>query len=170
MLARCSIYGSAQDALTLIKYGADPFERVPELHWKVLHQVIFFNVEDAYLALFPLFQAEMGVEIPDAHGWTLLHRAIEAGNKTIIRHLIENGADWKAETLPSFNEEPQSIQGIPVSPTQIALAYGETRYLEFLDILDEALGLDPEGGGEGPVWYDAIEYHEVGGFDGDRPD
>lgn len=62
---------------------------------------------------------------------------MESGNSTIIRHLLERGAQWDAETLPSLEDVPGPLKGIPFTPLQLALAHGEKRYLEFLDILDD---------------------------------
>lgn len=73
ILARCALYGTPDDVLTLIKYGVDPFERENYYQWTVLHHVIYFGVEDVFLALFRMFEDQFGVEIPDVRGWTLLH-------------------------------------------------------------------------------------------------
>ncbi|EXJ67414.1 uncharacterized protein A1O5_09427 [Cladophialophora psammophila CBS 110553] len=156
LLARCAVYGVPKDTLTLIKYGVDPSERAPGSEWTALHYVVYYGVVDAFFALFPIFQDRAGIELPDSIGWTLLHLAVGNGNAAVIRHLLENGADWKAETLPSYDEDiPDSIQGIPASAVQIALAYGEQRYLDFLDLLDE-LGLLENEGEADEVWSDAV--------------
>ena len=79
----------------LLKWGVDPFEREPGTEWTVLHNAVYYNREGVYSVLFPIFQSKLGVEIPEARGWTLLHLAIASGNRTIIRHLLENGAYWR---------------------------------------------------------------------------
>ncbi|KIW23490.1 uncharacterized protein PV07_11683 [Cladophialophora immunda] len=156
LLARCAVYGNPKDTLTLIKYGVDPFERSPGSGWTALHYVVYHGVEDAFFALFPSFQNELGIELPDSMGWTLLHLALGNGNIAIIRHLLANGADAKAETWPSYQEDiPASIQGIPASAVKIARAYGEQRFLDFFDILDDLGLLDGEGKVD-EVWSDAV--------------
>lgn len=156
LLARCAVFGTPEDTMTLIKYGVDPFQAEPWSKWTVLHYVVHYGVADSYLALFPLFQSRWGIEMPDFSGWTLLHLAIANGSYTIIRHLLENGADWKAETLPSHdNDVPTSIRGMPASTVEVALAYGEKRYLQLLDILDEVGALDREDEAE-EIWHDAL--------------
>ncbi len=143
--------------MTLIKYGVDPFQRAPGSNWTVLHYVIFYGVVDTFLALFPEFEKVAGIEMPDFMAWTLLHLAIGNGDRTIIRHLLASGSDWKAETFPSYDEGvPFSVQGKPTNPIQLAVAYGDERYLALLDILDE-LGLLQGSGDEECVWFDAPE-------------
>jgi hypothetical protein len=109
------------------------------------------------LLSFTCFRIKFGIESPDVRGWTLLHLAIASGKETILRHLLENGADWRAKTLPAVDDVPKSIGGISVSSVQIAAAYGDKRYLEYLDILYDVLdgergilGLEKED------WFDAI--------------
>lgn len=158
LLSRCAVYGTPDDVMTLIRFGVDPFEREPGNGWTVLHNTIHYGVEDVYIALFPLFQKKLGVEIPDVRGWTLLHFAIASRKGMIIRHLLENGADWRAKTLPALDEVPKSIQGIPVSSVQIAAAYGDESYLEYLDILHDVLDGEREGSNqEEEEWFDTVD-------------
>ena len=96
--------------------------------------------------------------MPDRRGWTLLHLAMAPGSKTIMRHLLENGAVWRAETQPSLDEVPDAIAGISASVVEVAAAYGDKRYLEFLDILDDVRDRDQEMVAEkGEEWGDAVE-------------
>ena len=53
---------------------------------------------------------------------------------------------------------PKAIEGVAVSPAELAAAYGDERYLAYLDILhDVLLGEPQEPGQDKDVWYDADE-------------
>ncbi|KIX05877.1 uncharacterized protein Z518_03850 [Rhinocladiella mackenziei CBS 650.93] len=157
LLSRCAIYGTLEDVMMLIKLHVDPFQREPDSEWTVLHNAIWYGVENVYFALFPLFQKKLGIEIPDSRGWTLLHLAIASGKDTIIRHLLENGADWRVKTSPAVDYMPESIRGISVSSVQIAAAYGDKRYIEYLDVLYHVLDREQEELDQGKDdWFDAI--------------
>jgi ankyrin repeat protein len=166
VLARCAVFGTPEDMLTLIRYGVDPTEGPPASGWTALHFVVQYGVEDSFFSLLPWFRNHGGVDLPDFAGWTLLHLAVENGNLNIIRHLLQNGADWRAKTLPSFdNDIPESLRGRSVSTVQIAASCGDQRYVDFLDILDE-LGLlddedadaDADAGDDEDVWADAMTH------------
>jgi len=156
VLTRCAVYGTPEDVLTLIKYGVDPFEREANCNWTVLHRVVYFGVEDMFFALFPMFEQEFGVDIPDAGGRSLLHLAVESSSSAIIRHLLEHGAQWDAETLPSLEDVPESVKGVPFTPLQLAFAYGDKRYLEFLDILDDVR--NGTGKDDNEEWFDVADH------------
>ncbi|ETI25929.1 hypothetical protein G647_02706 [Cladophialophora carrionii CBS 160.54] len=160
VLARCAVFGTPADMLTLIRYGVDPTEGPPASGWTALHFVVQHGVEEAFFSLFPWFRDHGDVDLPDFAGWTLLHLAVENGNPNIIRHLLRNGADWRARTLPSYNKDiPESLRGISASTVQIAASCGDQRYVDFLDILDELGVLDDEAGdasGDEDVWSDAL--------------
>lgn len=159
VLARCAVFGSPEDTLTLIRYGVDPLETDPDSKWTALHYVVFHGVTEAFHSIFPEYERLGDIEMPDFTGWTLLHLAVQNGNATIIRHLLESGADWKAETLPWGEEDiPASIREIPVTALQIASAYGDQRYLDLLDMLDE-LGFLRDEDSQEDTWIDAVASH-----------
>ncbi|EXJ57035.1 hypothetical protein A1O7_07379 [Cladophialophora yegresii CBS 114405] len=160
VLARCAVFGTPEDMLTLIRYGVDPTEGPPASGWTALHVVVQHGAEDAFFSLLPWFLDHGDVDLPDFTGWTLLHLAVENGNPNIIRQLLQNGADWRARTLPSCDKDiPESVRGISASTLQIAASCGDQRYLDFLDVLDDLGFLDDgagDGVGDGDVWFDAV--------------
>jgi ankyrin repeat protein len=157
LLSWYAVYGTHDDVMMLIRFGVDLFERELGNERTVLHNAVYYGVEDVYLALFHLFRNKIGIESPDVRGWTLLHLAIASRKETIIRHLLENGADWRAKTLPAVDDIPKSIEGISILSVQITAASGDKRYLEYLDILHDVLdGERKELGQEKEDWFDAI--------------
>jgi ankyrin repeat protein len=159
LLARCAVYGDPQDALTLIRYGLDPMAQEPESRWTALHHVVGYGAVEAFTALLPIYQRlSPDLEMPDVSGWTLLHLAVENGNLQIIRELLANGADPQAQTLPSLQTELDTLKGISLKPLDIAKAYGDQRYLDLLDIMDD-LGMLSDTEPSEAAWLDARMDH-----------
>ena len=75
--------------------------------------------------------------------------------------MLENGADQRAEVLPSLNEVLEGIAGMPALAVELAAAYGGQRFLDFLDVLDDIRNrnwgkiTEEEGEEEEDEWLDA---------------
>jgi ankyrin repeat protein len=158
VMHRATAFGTPEDVSQLVRYGLDPLERIVDretgdLGWRVMHVAVHYGNIRVFLELVPYYR-QLGLELPDLRGWTLLHIAARQGHDEIVRHLLGKGANPRAKTKVAWVETPEGLRGRECSVAEVALAFGEDRYLAFMAALDDVLS---SGTDEDESWHDANE-------------
>lgn len=131
VLHRVAAYGTAEEALALIKQGAKPAQAALPLQWNALHHAVDYGNEATFRALLPYFGSEIR-SMTDERGWTLLHMAASGGHDTIVRELLRQGLDPNALSKPFVSHMPESLFRRACTPREVAAAECQEREQQFL--------------------------------------
>lgn len=134
-LHRVAAYATPSEVERLIHLGAKPGQAAPPLLWNAIHHAVFYGNYATFVVLEKYYDVNIMV---DDRGWTLLHIAASAGHDRIVRHLLLNGANKAAKSLPYYSHMPESLFGCKCTPQEVAAAQGTQIENQYLDALREA--------------------------------
>ena len=132
-LHRVAAFGTPQEAIALLKLGADPQRTAPPLHWNAIHHAVFYGNHPTFEALVSYYSDV--ARLRDERGWTLLHIAASAGHDNITRHLVRLGADCQARSKPFMSHMPESLFKRACTPQEVAAAQGQEEEQLFIEAI-----------------------------------
>ncbi|KAF2418488.1 ankyrin [Tothia fuscella] len=160
VLQRASAFGTAEDVNVLLKLGANPFTKTTGLQWQGIHYAIAAGNQTTFEELLPKYASE-DLQVVDERGWSLLHIAAQAGHQSLIRALLDNGADPYAKSKPTRFYVPEELCDRTCTPGDVACGMDSAIQRRYLDVLAEFSLLaqpcaDPSDE-TGEVFFDAVE-------------
>lgn len=66
--------------------------------------------------------------------WRLLHLAAAEGYEIIVRYLLRLGADWQAESWPSYTWVNEELRGVRFTPARVARSESTERQEQILKL------------------------------------
>ncbi|KAJ9662438.1 hypothetical protein H2198_001327 [Neophaeococcomyces mojaviensis] len=139
ILDRAASMGTPDEVQFLLDHGADLHSKMGALEWNPLFNAVYDGRLDNLKILLPHYP-DFVANGRDLRGWTLLHLAAAEGKDHIVRYLLELGADWQAESWPSYAYVQEELFGKRCSPREVARAESEERELLFLSAVSHVCG------------------------------
>ncbi|KAL8880307.1 MAG: hypothetical protein Q9198_002257 [Flavoplaca austrocitrina] len=159
---RAAAIGTPEDVDAFLKLGASLDLRAEWYGWTALFFAASHDNVETFLAIVRQSRSDV-YESLDGDGWTLLHCCIYFGAPRVMRLVLLNGLNVNQLTHPAPLPEDPDLSYRELTPTDIALYIGPTRYQMFMEALVDT-GRDIDREGYQDIFWDTatVAQHEDG--------
>lgn len=138
VMHRAACFGTADDVELLIRYGANPFDRIrPRKEqtecddWTVLHVAAWYGARASVQVLSLHYVTGPGIDVTDSDGCTPLHLAVLRRQLSIAAILLRQGADPLRKTGAAWQCATNSTAGRRYNAVMLAAEVGRDFQQQF---------------------------------------